>query len=208
MSISPIHLAKYRKHLAPFVEFTDEEWELFAEHLYIKEVKKKECWVTSMHTCKEVGYILNGAFRFFFVRDGVEISNYFCFAGELVSAYGSFLKQQPGQGNIQAMEDATLICFSYNSLQQLLQDERTAFKMERFGRKVAEYLICCYEERLTAFITQTPEQRYMELVTRNAELLQRIPQHYVANYLGVTPESLSRIRKRLANAAKKQRAVA
>jgi CRP-like cAMP-binding protein len=208
MSISPLHLAKYRKHVEPFVQFTDEEWELFAEHLYIKEVKKKECWVTSMHTCKEVGYILSGAFRFFFVRDGVEISNYFCFAGELVSAYGSFLKQQPGPGNIQAMEDATLICFSYNSLQQLLQDERTAFKMESFGRKVAEYLICCYEERLTAFITQTPEQRYMELVKRNAELLQRIPQHYVANYLGVTPESLSRIRKRLANAAKKQREVA
>jgi len=207
MSISPLHLTKYRKHIEAYVTFTDEEWELFADHLYIKEVKKKECWVTSTHTCKEVGYILSGSFRFFFVRDGVEISNYFCFANELISAYGSFLKQQPGPGSIQAMEDATLICFSYNSLQELLNDERTAFKMERFGRKVAEYLICCFEERLTAFITQSPEQRYMDLLERNAELLQRIPQHYVANYLGITPESLSRIRKRLMN-AKAKRAVA
>lgn len=207
MAISPLHLAKYRKHLEAYVHFTDEEWKLFAAHLYIKEVKKKECLVTSMHTCKEVGYILTGSFRFFFVRDGVEISNYFCFANELISAYGSFLKQQPGPGNIQAMEDAILICFSYNSLQELLQNERTAFKMERFGRKVAEYLICCFEERLTAFITQSPEQRYMDLLERNAELLQRIPQHYVANYLGITPESLSRIRKRLMN-TKNKRAVA
>jgi len=207
MPIPTIHLTKYRKHLETYVHFTDAEWEVFAEHLYIKEIKKKDCLVTSMHTCKEVGYILQGSFRFFFVRDGMEISNYFCFADELISAYGSFLKQKPGPSNIQAMEDATLICFSYNSLQQLLQDVRTAFKMERFGRKVAEYLICCFEERLTAFITQTPEQRYTELLTRNAELLQRIPQHYVANYLGVTPESLSRIRKRLMN-AKSRRKVA
>ncbi|ANE51565.1 Crp/Fnr family transcriptional regulator [Flavisolibacter tropicus] len=205
MSISPLHLTKYRKHVEAYVTFTDEEWELFAGHLYLKEVKKKECWVTSTHTCKEVGYILSGSFRFFFVRDGVEISNYFCFANELISAYGSFLKQQPGPGSIQAMEDATLICFSYNSLQELLNDERIAFKMERFGRKVAEYLICCFEERLTAFITQSPEQRYMDLLERNAELLQRIPQHYVANYLGITPESLSRIRKRLMNAKGKRK---
>ena len=207
MSISAVHLAQYRKQIEPFVIFTEEEWALFAEQLYYREVKKKECWVTSTSTCKEVGYILSGSFRFFYVRDGVEISNYFCFAGELVSAYGSFLKQQPGPGNIQAMEEATLICFSYSSLQSLLQDERVAFKMERYGRKVAEYLICCYEERLTAFMTQSPEQRYTELLSRNPDLLQRIPQHYVANYLGITPESLSRIRKRLL-AAKSRRKVA
>jgi CRP-like cAMP-binding protein len=204
MPVSPIHLSQYRKQVEPFVVFTDEEWALFAAHLYYKEVKKKECWVTTMHTCKEVGYILSGSFRFFFVRDGVEVSNYFCFTGELISSYGSFLKQQPGPVNLQAMEDAMLICFSHNSLQALLQDERIAFKMERYGRKVAEYLICCFEERLTAFMTQSPEQRYMDLVTRNADLLQRIPQHYVANYLGITPESLSRIRKRLMNAAGKR----
>lgn len=205
MSIIPAQLAQYRKHLEGYVHFTNEEWELFTTHLYVKEVKKKECLVTPMHTCKEVGYILSGSFRFYFIRDGVEISNYFCFADELISAYGSFLKQHPGPGYIQAMQDATLLCFSYKSLQELLQDERTAFKMERFGRKVAEYLICCFEERLTAFITQSPEQRYTDLLERNAELLQRIPQHYVANYLGITPESLSRIRKRLMTARNKRK---
>jgi CRP-like cAMP-binding protein len=76
-------------------------------------------------------------------------------------------------------------------------------KMERFGRMVAEYLICCYEDRLVSFITQTPEERYRQLLQMQPDLLQRIPQHYVANYLGITPVSLSRIRKRMAATTRK-----
>jgi CRP-like cAMP-binding protein len=207
-SIAEIPQMRFRKAIEAFVIFTDEEWAIFSEHFYSKQLKKKELLVSDDKTCTEVCFILAGSFRFYFIKDGMEISNYFCFAGELISSYMSFLKQKPGISNIEAMEDAELLCFSYNSLQQLLNDERMAFKMERFGRKVAEYLICCFEERVSAFILQSPEERYRHLVENQPDLLQRIPQHYIANYLGITPVSLSRIRKRVADMNKKRKSVA
>jgi CRP-like cAMP-binding protein len=137
----------------------------------------------------------------------VEISNYFCFQNELISSYRSFLKRIPGGLFIEAMDPSEIICFTHSSLQQLLADSRTAFRMEQFGRSIAEYLICCYEERVYSFITQSPEERYASLLHDQPTFLQRIPQHYLANYLGITPVSLSRIRKRMFTATSGQKLV-
>lgn len=153
-------LSIYRQHLKNFVFFTDEEWAIFAEHLYLRKIKKREAFVSGGKICHEVGFIYSGSFRFFFVKEGVEISNYFCFENELVSSYKSFLKNEPSLINIEAMEDSEVICFSKQALVQLSVNPKIAFKMEHFGRMVAEYLICCYEDRVISFVTQTPEERY------------------------------------------------
>lgn len=201
MAIStPEAILLFRQHLAGLVTFTDPEWALFESQLYRRDLCKKENLVAPGQVCDEVGFIVKGSFRFYFVKDGTEISNYFCFPGEMVSSYQSFLTRTPSFPAVQAMEEATLICFSHAALQQLLANPLLALKMERFGRLVAEYLICCYEQRVVSFVTQTPEERYLELLHLQPDLLQRIPQHYVANYLGITPVSLSRIRRRLATA--------
>jgi CRP-like cAMP-binding protein len=201
--LTPEAILRFRQHLENFVTFTDPEWALFSEKLYRRDIRKRGVLVDHGRVCNEIGYILSGSFRFFFLKDGVEISNYFCFQDELISSYQSFLKQAPSFPAIQALEDASLICFSYAGLQELLHHPVIAPKMERFGRMVAEYLICCYEDRLVSFITQTPEERYRQLLQMQPDLLQRIPQHYVANYLGITPVSLSRIRKRMAATTRK-----
>jgi CRP-like cAMP-binding protein len=199
-ALTPAALAYFRQQLATFVTFTDPEWALFAQHLYRRDFRKRETLVAAGKVCNEIGFVLSGSFRFFFLKEGTEISNYFCFQGELVSSYQSFLKRVPSFPAIQAMEAATVICFSHAGLQQLLQNPAVGPKMERFGRLVAEYLICWYEERMVSFITLNPEERYRQLLEKQPDLLQRIPQHYVANYLGITPVSLSRIRKRIAAA--------
>ena len=79
----------------------------------------------------------------------------------------------------------------------MLADPMLAYKMERFGRLTAEHYLCCYEDRVTAFITQTPEERYLHLMQTRKDVMLRMPQHYIANYLGITPVSLSRIRRRI-----------
>ncbi len=200
-----MQLAHFRSQLRCFVELADEEWDVFAEHLYLRRLKKRERFISDGKVCTEIGFIYSGSFRFYFIKDGIEISNYFCFQNELISSYRSFLKQLPGNINIEAMQDAELICFSHASLQTLLNDGRTAFKMERFGRTVAEYLICCYEERVISFITQSPEERYASLLEQQPVFLEKIPQHYLAAYLGITPVSLSRIRKRIFSNPAQQR---
>ena len=200
-----LQLQVYRKYLQPFVVFEEEEWNVFSEELYVKSIKKKTPFVSHGKVCNEVGFILRGSFRFFFVKDGLEISNYFSFQNDLISSYRSFLMDEPGVITIEAMEDSMLICFSKSSLRELLNDKRVMLKMERFGRKVAEYLICCYEERVVSFVTQTPEERYRFLLENGHDLIQRIPQHYLANYLGITAVSLSRIRKRVFASAKQRK---
>ncbi|QMU31065.1 Crp/Fnr family transcriptional regulator [Adhaeribacter radiodurans] len=204
-TLTPEMLYMYRQHLETFVSFTDEEWAIFAEHLYLRNIKKREAFITGGKVCHEIGFIISGSFRFFFVKEGVEISNYFCFENELVSSYKSFLKDEPSLINIEALETSEIICFSKPALLQLSSNPKVAFKMERFGRLVAEYLICCYEERVVSFVTQTPEERYQQLLQQQPDLLQRIPQHYVANFLGITPVSLSRIRKRISAASTKEK---
>jgi CRP-like cAMP-binding protein len=194
---SPLQLAQFRAHLKKFVEFTDDEWNVVTEKLYYRKLRKKELLVATGKVCTEVCFILNGSFRIFYIKDGIEHSNYFCFQNELISSYSSFLKQGPSAISINAMEDAELLCFSHTSWYALLSDERVAYRMERFGRLLGEYLICCYDDRVLSFLVQSPEERYIYMLDHQPELLQRIPQHYLANYLGITAVSLSRIRKRI-----------
>jgi CRP-like cAMP-binding protein len=191
------HLPAFRKQLEKFVVFNEEEWSVFASYLKIRSIKKKEHVIESRQICKEIGFIVSGSVRFYHVKDGQQITNYFCLDGEFISSYRSFIQQVPGHTNIQALEDTLLITFTHQNIQQLLANPLTAYQMERFGRLIAEYLICCYEDRVVSFITQTPEERYITLLESNSRLLQRIPQHYLATYLGITPVSLSRIRKRM-----------
>jgi CRP-like cAMP-binding protein len=207
-AITDQHIATFRQGLVPFVIFTDEEWAIFSEHLYLRKLKKRDLFISSGQVCHEIAFIVSGSFRFYFVKDGAEISNYFCFEQELISSYVSFLRQEPSPINIEALEEAELVCFSHAAQQQLLQNPTINFKMERFGRKVAEYLIGCYEDRIFSFVTQTPEERYRQLLQKQPAFLQRIPQHYLANFLGITPVSLSRIRKRMQQAAVVKKEVA
>jgi CRP-like cAMP-binding protein len=194
---SDIQLDSFRNAVAQFITFTDEQWELFSAHLYTRRIKKRQLFIAAGKTCTEVGFVFSGSFRTFIDRGDMEISNYFSFEGELISSYKSFLRQEASRVNIEAMEDATILCFTHDSIHTLVNDERIALKMERFGRMIAEYLICCYEDRVLTFVTKTPEERYLELLSQQPAILQKIPQYYLANFLGITPVSLSRIRKRI-----------
>ncbi|MCD8741702.1 Crp/Fnr family transcriptional regulator [Mucilaginibacter roseus] len=191
-------LKAFRQHIEGFVAFSDEEWQILADHLTFINLKKKEYFVEKGKVCQYFGFITSGSVRYFSVReDGEEITNYFSFNNELTSSYKSFLRQEPSFVYIQALEDTSLVCLSHSNIQKLLEHPQLSHKMDRFGRLVAEYYLCCYEDRVQAFITQSPEQRYLKLLQEGQGVLQRIPQHYIANFLGVTPVSLSRIRKRI-----------
>ena len=80
------------------------------------------------------------------------------------------LTLQPGITYIQALEDTKLITFTRNDMEQMLQNPLLAFKMEHCGRTIAEYYLCCYEDRVASFITQTPEERYLSLLETGSPL--------------------------------------
>jgi CRP-like cAMP-binding protein len=186
----------FKKQIEKYIVFDEAEWAVFKEHLGFRYLKKKQNFTEPGLVCNDFCFVVSGSVRYFHIKDGEEITGYFSFENEFASSYKSFLTQLPGLNYIQALEDTELITISYQNMQQMLANPLLAYKMERFGRLIAEYYLICYEERIASFINNTPEERYLQLLSTGRDILQRMPQHYIAHFLGITPVSLSRIRRR------------
>src|ERR1700744_3450704 len=189
--------ASFRNGLTKFITFTDEEWDLVKQHLGFLKLKKKQYLAVPEKVCDSFGFVVKGSVRYYHIKDGEEITSYFSFENELTSSYKSFLRREPGITYIQTVEDSEIVTISYANLQHMMSDPLLSYKMERMCRQIAEYYICCFEDRVASFITKTPEERYLDLLSTGKDILLRMPQHYIAHFLGITPVSLSRIRRRI-----------
>lgn len=194
--ISEASLNTFREGLSEFVSFNEMEWATLVPYLKPALLKKKDHFAVQGKVCEYIGFIITGAVRYYHVKDGIEITGYFSFENDFISSYKSYVTRQPAIGYIQALEQTELVVISYKNMQLMLDNPVLALKMERFGRLVAEHYICCYEDRIASFITRNPEERYIEMLEKQGDIMLRVPQHYVANFLGITAVSLSRIRKR------------
>jgi CRP-like cAMP-binding protein len=184
-----------RTAIQRFVPFTDVEWALLTPHLRYRSLKRGEKWITEGQKEADIGFVLEGNMRHYYVHDGEEKTTYFYFENHLVGSYFSAITNKPSLLTIEALTDCRLLVFSYQHLKSLFDQSH---KWEKFGRVLAEYLAFGLEERMAGLLTLSPEERYLELIQGNKQkIIERIPQHYIANYLGITPVSLSRIRKRL-----------
>ena len=196
-ALTSAQLAALRKGMEPYVVFNEAEWIVFIQHISLQNLKKKQLFAEAGKVCAHVGFVLKGSVRYYHIKDGADITGYFSFENEYVSSYTSFLTGEPALNYIEALEPSLIIVISKKNMDLMLNNPMLAYKMERFGRLIAEHYLICYEDRLSSFITQTPEERYLKLLQNGKDILRRMPQHYVANFLGVTPVSLSRIRKRI-----------
>ncbi|RSK43918.1 Crp/Fnr family transcriptional regulator [Hymenobacter rigui] len=185
-----------RAYIHRFVPLTEDEWAPLAAGLRMHQLGRKQEFVTQGQAAPELALVLAGACRLYYTRpDGEERTTYFFFENHLMGSYQSCLTGQPSQFSIQALVPTELVTFPYALLRRLF-DEYPVY--ERFGRLLAEYHLLGTDARLTELLLLSPEQRYHALLrSHKTKILERIPQQYVASYLGVTPVSLSRIRARL-----------
>jgi CRP-like cAMP-binding protein len=179
-----------------FSKITDHDWNLLLPHLEIKTISKNELLIAEGKRALQVGFVIEGMFRQYYTREGEEKTTYFFFENHFISSYISCITNKPSLITIEALSDATIISFPYKILQELF-DKSMAW--QKFGRLVAEYFTIGLEERMVSLLMQSPEERYLDLLKSNKKkIIERVPQHYIANYLGITPVSMSRIRNRLA----------
>lgn len=185
-----------RNHIEKFVKLSNEDWQLLEPHLTHRLLKKNSLFTKEGNPCKEIGFVLEGNMRHYYTREGEEKTTYFYFENSFVTDYISCITGKPGLLSIEAMTETTLIVFPYAVLKELYNQSHV---WERFGRLIAEYLGAGLEERMVGLLTLSPEERYHQLLSSNKQkILERVPQHHIANYLGITPVSLSRIRNRVA----------
>ena len=182
------------QYIQPFVSFTESEKRILESVFTFRQVPRKFKLAEEGKIAKELYFILRGLVRLYYIKDGEEITGYIFKENLFASSYDSFLRQVPSIQTLETLEDSDLLVISYKKLQQVY-DELP--KMHIVARKVAEQRFINAQMMLSSFILDSPEERYRKFEEQNGDLLLRVPHHIIASYLGITPVSLSRIRKRL-----------
>lgn len=183
--------SKVKAYISQFIELSDQEWAEKEKLLIPKSLKKGELLLTEGQVCNFVSFVNEGYFRVFRLVDDKEVTVNFFFEDSFASDYISFITRQPAKENIEALRDAEVLQLSYDSMQQL-REQTPAF--ERFGRIIAEKSFIALYKRSNALLYKKPEELYLELRRQRPKIIERIPQYFIASYLGITPEYLSRIR--------------
>lgn len=162
-----------------------------------RQYKKNACFVEEGEVCQSLLFIQKGLFRYYILHEGndstkdfaVDHLNPFC------TAYTSFMTQTPSQIWVEALEDSTVMEWQSRDVLELFE---THPQWLLFAKRISQQLYIRKEKREFSFLKNSPEERYQQFLKEFPQLHQRVPQYMIASYLGIKPESLSRIRKRLA----------
>lgn len=175
------------------ISLSEDEAYLIKQLFTEKKLKKGEHFLREGQVCQSVAMIKAGLVRYYINEDGDEGTYYFSREGEFVCDYESFLPQAPSNKNIQALEDTSLYLVNFDGLQQIYQNVKQG---ERLGRLGIEQVFVSVLQQLSSFYKDSPELRYQRFLTTFSAINQRVSQYYIASYVGIKPQSLSRIRKR------------
>ena len=183
-----------RQNINQYIHLTDLEFEELTSKLIVKKLKKRQTFVREGEICRYVGFINDGLFRCLsFTDDGQERVEHFGVSCEWISEYPSFPTQTPARQTIEALRETEIFLLSYDNLQKLYENP----KIERFVRLLNEAMSSENRVIINEIRHAAPEDRYRILLKMRPDLIEQVPQYYIANFLGMTPVSLSRIRRRM-----------
>ncbi|MBX7094706.1 MAG: cyclic nucleotide-binding domain-containing protein [Flavobacteriales bacterium] len=186
------YLEEFRSVIEKKVKLRDEEWEEIRKLTVFRSFKKGATVVSEHDVEQWISYVGTGFLRGYFLKEGIEHTIAFTYSKNYCASLGSFVSRRASKYYIEALSDVVLLSISYDNM-QLLYDQ---FKsVERWGRLAAEEVLTGFEWRQAELMSFTAEERYQLFVARSPELIAKIPQKYLASYLGMTPETFSRLRK-------------
>ncbi|MTI32762.1 Crp/Fnr family transcriptional regulator [Xanthovirga aplysinae] len=154
-------------------------------------LKKKDFLLKAGNICSFIGFIQEGVLRSYVQKDGDEFNIDIYLQGSFVSSYTSFLTQMPSKGNLQALADTTIYIIPYKDYSELLKSTGDWYL---FGKYLADTLFIKKCQRETSLLTDSATERYRLLLKTYPQIEQLVTQYHIASYLGIKPESLSRIK--------------
>lgn len=182
-----------KKFFNEYVQLPEEELDDVISKFKSKTIKKNEFVLQEGETCKDLIFVQKGCLRLYYIQDDVEVSVWFALKHSSAIEIYSFISETPSNYFLQAIEETEILYLPKVALNKLYE---THPKMQEMMRKFWEDVILHLLARFTALQKDTAEQRYLDLLEK-PELLQSIPQKYLASFIGVTPTSLSRIKKNI-----------
>lgn len=166
------------------------------KHLFKNEtISAKTVLLRQGDVSTHIFMIVSGTLRMYYIdNEGKDISFQFFFENQLVSSFESFYLSKESKFYIESLEETELVSINKTDFERLLNE------IPELNRYVTEFVCNRFFNYTNVFLSQiksSPEERYRELLKENPKILERVPQHYIASYLGITPVSLSRIRSRI-----------
>lgn len=184
------------KKLSAHVALSEADFDFCKTLFQPKKLRKKRLLLGEDDVCKYTAFVEKGLLRSYVIDDkGSEHILQFSMEGWWVADLASFLTGEPSGYNIEALEDCELLLITKPSWDILL-DKIPAF--ERYFRTLIQNNLIATQKRLMASFSDTAEEKYLHLIQTCPDILQRVPQHMIASYLGITRETLSRVRGKLA----------
>jgi CRP-like cAMP-binding protein len=178
------------------IQLTQNEETLCRSFFAPKKLRKRQYLLQEGDVCKHVAFVEKGLLRAFTVDEkGIEHIMQFAFEGWWMADQYSFLTGEPSHYNIEAIEDCELLLLSRKAEEEMMEQVP---KLERYFRMLLQNNLIATQRRLASSLSETAEKRYNELISSCPSIPERVPQHMMASYLGITPETLSRVRRQIA----------
>lgn len=182
-------------YINKYAIISEEEFKVFVSHFMEKKIRKKEYLLEEGEICKHMAFIIKGSMRKYYIDEkGVEYIVDFYIEDWWAGDRESFVKSTPSVYHIDACEDCELLLISRENTLKL-RDQCRAFN--ELLLKLDEQNTIATQKRITSSISSTAEKRYIDFAKRYPHFIQRFPQHLIASYLGITKDTLSRVRKKM-----------
>ena len=182
--------------VAKYVSLTEEEFEYFESFFETRHFKKKDLLIREGEVEQYVNYIDSGSAMLFFLKGKEEIVMEFGIENDVISCFNSFFSKKPSHFSIEAMEPLVVFSLTLENLEALFA---YSVKIETLGRLFTREAYLKKTDFDYHRARATTEKRFVEFVQNNGHLIQRIPQKYLASYLGIKPETFSRMKHLIKN---------
>lgn len=190
----------FQDYLSKFIDLSDEEFNRYLKPVIkIRKFGKKDLLTRAGEVEDYFNFIIKGLIRKYYLKGKEEINTQISLEGHLIHSQESFHSRKPSEYFVEAIEPSTVCSVSYDDLESIF---RQSNKMEHLGRLIITYTMVLKDRWQIQLVKMTPRERFLYFVTRNPELLQRVPQKYLASYLNIKPETFSRFKHLLKGHAK------
>ncbi len=181
-----------KQFVSQFANLSGDEWGAVEPFIETRKLKKNDYFVREGEIARYISFTQNGYLRVLYNHDGNEITRDISPLHTFVTALPSYVSQTPSYEIIQAITDCELLVIYRDHLESLYDKYNN---WQRVGRRVIEEMFVQTQSRIYAFITQPAELRYKEMMKQFPDIFQHVPLQYIASYLGITSQSLSRLRR-------------
>lgn len=186
------HARSFFQFLHKFVSLGEDEFDQYIKpYIEIKHFKKKQLITREGEVENYLHFVTKGLIRKYYKKGKEEINTQISTEGHIIHAQESFHSRTTSEYYVQAIEASTIVSITYDDLEKIYSGSH---KMEKLGRLVITFTMVIKDRWQMSMIKHTPRERFLDFVHKNPELLQRVPQKFLASYLNIQPETFSRFK--------------